>query len=579
MQGIIKSAEIHTGIAAKKSKSQLDHTPGEPLCVDSDNGPFKTIQDAIDYAQTGDTILVAPGLYMKNLIVNKPDLTISPKDKNGDITVMCTTGALVTFDLQQGESCTINGIKFNHSGAEDQGKIGDCEPNAREKPSGKFTYESLEKFNPNELMKSICFVKGGEVTLKNCRLFLNYLISSTKYDIPAVVSLEDSSMTLEQCEIKGNKSHSTIGIIAIKSDLSVMKSRIHNHQAGGIVIFQDDARTVFVGRNSEIDFNGRVGILCSGDRSAATIEDCRIESNDGPGIFVGMDNNTQIKGNDIRHNRTGIEIECADPYVYHNTVARNYGTGIYVHSIELNPSIPRIQANKVNENDNGIECRGEGCKPEIDNNPEIKSNRKAGVRVADCAHAKVMRNSIEENHTQGVLVVENASANVESNKISGNMKANVAFGGARSENTTVISNTITDSQFEGIFIIEGGDTRVKKNKIEGNLDGIVMLSSTVEVTDNHVRKNARYGVLIAKSGEFTEHKCHPIFTGNSVETNGIAGIFIKAGCSGTITGNLSADNPVQVALEKREPGLKNIMNTNKFDGEVQIPRSDVCNIF
>jgi len=578
MQGFIRG-QINTDSASKKPQINHEYISGEPLHVDSDNGPFKSIQEAIDFAQPGDTILVSPGLYMKNLVINKPGLTIAPKEKNGDITVMCTTGALVTFDLHQGESCTISGVKFNHSGAEDQGKIGDCEPNAREKPSGKFTKHSLSNFQPNSLMKSICLLNGGDVTLTNCRLFLNYLISSSKYDIPAVIALEDSSLTLDQCEIKGNKSHSTIGVISIKSNLNITHSKIHNHQAGGVIIFQDNDRKAFVGKGTEINFNGNVGIFCYGDKCAPTIEECKIESNDGAGVFVSIGNHTQIKGNEIRNNRLGVEVESADPYIYHNTIFRNYGTGVLLNTVELTLCGAKVQANKINENENGVECRGEECKPVIDNNPEIKGNKKAGIKVCEGAHAKIMRNNIEENSTQGILIVENSSANIESNVVSSNMKANIAYGGSRSENTTVIGNTIKQSQFEGIFVIEGGASWIKRNKIIGNLDGLVMLSSIPEVTSNKIIDNARYGVLIGKSGEFSEQKSFPNFSENSVDSNGIAGIFVKAGCSGNIHNNRAAGNPVQIALEKKEPDLKNVLTTNQFEGEVQIPRNDVCSIF
>ena len=39
-------------------------------------GQFKTVQQAVDAAKPGDTVLVAPGTYTENVVVSKP-LTIT----------------------------------------------------------------------------------------------------------------------------------------------------------------------------------------------------------------------------------------------------------------------------------------------------------------------------------------------------------------------------------------------------------------------------------------------------------------------------------------------------------------------
>lgn len=49
------------------------------LQVDPQNGPFYTIQSAIDEAESDSHILVETGLYKENLVIKTSNLFIQPK--------------------------------------------------------------------------------------------------------------------------------------------------------------------------------------------------------------------------------------------------------------------------------------------------------------------------------------------------------------------------------------------------------------------------------------------------------------------------------------------------------------------
>jgi len=65
--------------------------------VDAESGPFKTIQEAIDAAEPGSVIKIAPGLYSTNILINKNGLRLEPKEKVGDIIVVVSSKPAITI--------------------------------------------------------------------------------------------------------------------------------------------------------------------------------------------------------------------------------------------------------------------------------------------------------------------------------------------------------------------------------------------------------------------------------------------------------------------------------------------------
>lgn len=60
----------------------------QQLIVDSESGPYKTIQEAIEHAEPNSVIRISPGLYSNNIVINKPGLRLEPKEKVGDIIIV-----------------------------------------------------------------------------------------------------------------------------------------------------------------------------------------------------------------------------------------------------------------------------------------------------------------------------------------------------------------------------------------------------------------------------------------------------------------------------------------------------------
>ena len=271
------------------------------------------------------------------------------------------------------------------------------------------------------------------------------------------------------------------------------------------------------------------------------IRGCDIEKNDGPGIQVCIPNTCLIKQNKISFNTNGIEVISADPRIVDNTITKNRHNGIYVKALSSMPATPVIKANCIRSNkENGIYCTGFGNTARISLNTEIMFNKLCGIKIEEQARPVILSNTISKNIFQGVLIVENASAHIEKNEISENIKANIAFGGDSSADTVIKRNTITKGRCEGIFMIEAGSAYIQDNTITENYDGIIMVTSSPEVSSNYISENKNSGVIIMKDSR-------PKVYNNQLFKNGNVGFFVRD--------NSRFDRPLPEEPEDDQPEL------------------------
>ena len=181
----------------------------------------------------------------------------------------------------------------------------------------------------------------------------------------------------------------------------------------------------------------------------------------------------------------GIISISADPYIFMNKVTKSQECGILIKTKNLLRSDAVIKYNWVEKNlEDGIALEGSENFTRVEKNHHITANRKAGIRISDCAQAKVLNNRIFGNYGQGILAQESASAYIEKNEIFQNYKANIAFGGSGSADTVILNNLIYKSRSEGIFMIEGGFSWIKHNDIFDNSDGIILFDSSPHISNN-----------------------------------------------------------------------------------------------
>ncbi|CAG9314808.1 unnamed protein product [Blepharisma stoltei] len=560
----------------------LDLNPGQPdppfedelykvLRVVPWKGPFFTIQEAINAASPGTRIMIASGLYTQNITISIPGLVLEPQEPEGQVQITCPQGPIITVSLKDSESCTIKGIKIIHTST--AGKRQESFSSATDESfyglsdTQKGSEHWIRSLKISRNMSCGIWVDGGVATLENCRISL----ASAKSPLTGIVC-SNGHLNLDRCLVKGNEEVPTVGVYVSEANLTCKKSKIFNHRGGGLILYGTPFSSIFISE-CQIANNMNCGIFCSGEESRPTIQRSVISNNDGSGIRVGLFCCAQIKGNEIKNNEKGIEVDNGDPFVFLNIIKSNLGEGcIFKGDKELRCD-GKLMSNDIFENDKGIVCEGPTCRTVIVGNGKISNSKKTGIEVRDNAHCVILKNDIFENGTQGILLVKGSSAHIERNSVHNNLKANIAFGGCENSDTTIIENSIFRSKSEGIFNCQGGVSWIKRNHIYENSDGILVVDSHPVITMNSVYDNRRSGIVVAGSSQ-------PDVEDNEVLRNTAVGICVRDLSAGLILRNYAFGNLVQMAIiTKTKMNIKQIKRENYIKGEVQLPLPVMCSLF
>lgn len=558
----------------------MDMNPGQPdppfeeglfkvLHVVPGNGPYQTIQEAVNAATPGCKILVASTLYTQPIYINKPGLILEAREANSEVQITCSQGPIIYVSLNEGETCKIKGFKLIHtavsrkrpeslSNTNGETYLDICE-------SSRSSEHWVKNLKINRSTSCALWVDGGNITFEDCQITL----SSAKTPLPAII-ITKGHAKIDNCEIKGQGEVSTVGIYVHDSDMTLVKSKIYKHRSGGIISNTLPRNKIFI---SECQLIGNVncGAFFMGEDARPVIQRSKIAHNED-GIKVAPYNCVQIKGCEIKQNEKGINVDSANPFIFLNLIRGNREEGVFFKAEGEMRCDGKMMSNDLYENENGVVCSGQNCFPVIEGNGKISKNKKAGIKVMDSAHAIILRNEIYENKTQGILLVKGSSAHIEKNNIYSNKRANIAFGGDENSDTTIVENSIFRGQAEGIFNLEGGTSWIKRNQIYENSDGIVLIDSHPIITMNSIYDNRRSGITVAG-------KSQPNMVDNEVLRNTAVGINIRDIASGRLIRNYAFGNLVQMAIiTKAKMNIKEIKKENFIKGEVQLPLPAICAI-
>lgn len=283
----------------------------EQIKVDIKGGAdYANIQDAVDNAENGDTILVSSGTYIENVDINK-QLSIISESRNPDDTI-------VQAGEQDGYIFKVSANNVTISGFSIKGRGFDVEHVSIESSIYFYGGQNLT-INNNKLSnnKVAIFILGANNNkIKNNRIFNNKVIG---------ITIKDSNNNML---INNNVSNNgDQGIYLYNSHNNTLNSIIANSNQMFGIRFQGCTNNKLI--NSTTSFNKMDGIYLQSPSKNNILNNNIVKSNNRVGIHIFHSNNNTLINNTISSNNDyGINLKNSNyNFIYNNYINNTNNTG------------------------------------------------------------------------------------------------------------------------------------------------------------------------------------------------------------------------------------------------------------
>ncbi len=536
--------------------------------VDDDGGAdFSGIQEAINNASMGDTILVHSSVYYEHVYVNK---SVTLKGIGYPVVAANGSGSAITLNADgitlEGFNATNSGSLWDGAGINVISSNNTITGNNVRNNSDGISIDSasnnsitgnnvcnneysisLSDSNNNTITgNNVCnnsiggiladssnnnsitgntFVNNGlrvsnsyqntvEGNIVNGKLLV-YLEDASDYtvkDAGQVILVNCTNITVENLDL----SNTDVGIELWKTENSrISNNKVSNNNCGSISLF-DSSNNSITGNN--VSNNNWDGISLS-DSSNNSITGNNASNNNGDGIYLSGDssNNTITDNNVCSNSNVGIWLSSLVLFPFNNTITdnnvRNNNGGIYLSRSSNNS----ITGNNVSDNyDDGISLDSSSSNNTITGNIFVND----GLSVDDS-----YQNTVEGNIVNGKPLVYLEDASNYTVEDAGQVIL------VNCTNITVENLDLANTSV-GIELWKTEDSKVLNNTVSNNGNGISLSRSTNNsITGNNVRSNSIGGISLWNS-------CNNTITGNNVCNSSIGGISLWNSCNNnTITGN------------------------------------------
>ncbi len=380
---------------------------------------YTSIQKAIDNANPGDTILVYPGTYKENIVVDR-ELKITSKSGNPEDTViLAATQKEHVFNVVS-DNVIIKGFGIK---------------NAAGVP-GNYKYG--------------IFLDGTE----NCRIDSNYISNNRE----AVYLINSSNNTLINNKFSENGDG---GVILRYSHSNTIKNNLASGNIAGIVV-------IYFSGNNTVDGNkvseNILGIDVQGNNN--TITNNTVQNNEKYGIGIEFSADSTISNNTVNSNeRNGIWIEFSNNNTLKKNILSSNGMdGLFLLYSKNNTLSGNNASNNLNH---GISLMD--CDHNVIENNIVNRNNANGINLW---------NKGTEIDDDAIFEWGGSEYNIlDSNNASGNSAYGIYIGISSNDNT-LKNNSIYSNGKHGIFLAEASSNKeLENNSISSNLQGDILVSS------------------------------------------------------------------------------------------------------
>jgi parallel beta-helix repeat protein len=380
-------------------------------------GDFLTIQEAIDNASDGDTIIVSSNTYQENIIVNKR-LTLQGAGKETTFIDGTQSGNAVKIHSDDVEvsGFTVFNSQFDGFDVDDVNNthIHDC-----------------DIYNCDV---GIGILRSNHTWIENCRIY------DTENN--GVFLTSSRNFLIQGCEIFNATIYSYLFPLELRNSHfgTIVDCNIYNNIRGGSLSSSNENRI----ENCNF-FNNFNGLVCE-DSNGVLIFDCSFYNNTIDGLYLGGSDNLRIIECHSYYNRDGFEMEgCDNVLLAKNQLHNNSEQGI---ELSWSDFVDVVDCEVYWNDDHGIQnYESEAL---LIQDTIIHSN-KNGVQLSGSDFVSICNSSIYDNRQYGVFGYSCLGAYVRNSKIFGNVWDGIEL----SVSTfSFISSNFTDNVEKGCEIIQ-----------------------------------------------------------------------------------------------------------------------------
>ncbi|RLA93207.1 MAG: hypothetical protein DRG69_07510, partial [Deltaproteobacteria bacterium] len=427
---------------------------------DPANHRWNTIQEGINDANDGDTIIVRDGIYVENVNVNK-SLTI--RSENGSENCIVDAGGSGNAITLSADEITLEGLTATNSG------WGDA---------------------------------GIEVTSNNNTITGNNA-SNNNYN---GIILRSSSKNTISSNTASNNYHYGIHLWYLCNNNLITSNNISNNNAG-IYLYKSSNNTItgntFVNDGFFVSssYQNTVEDNIVNGKPLVYLEDTSdIEVTDAGQVILVNCNNISVENLDLSDTYAGVELwATGDSRISNNNASNNNYNGIHLYDSSNNTIISNI----VNSNDGtGIRLEGSSCNT-VSNNT-VNSNNIDGIWVfrgvcKSSGNNIITNNVVNSNGMTGIRLTSSNNNTITANTANSNNDYGINLLSS-SSNNTIASNTATNNFF-GIYLHSSSNNTISGNNASSNNDtGIYFYSfSNNNIVICNTASNNHRGIYPYKS--------------------------------------------------------------------------------
>jgi parallel beta-helix repeat protein len=582
---------------------------------------FTKIQDAVDAASAGDTIIVYPGTYTENVDVNKDHLTIQSQsgadstivraaNPQGQVFYVTANYTNITgFTVQNATGDDMAGIYLdtaNHCNISSNNAMNNCygialahssnetitNNNVSSNSYGIWLWDSSSNILTNNASNNYCGIQlysSSNNTLTNNTASSNdygILLSSSSNNMLTnnTANLNNEAgvfLDLSSDNIIRNNQFESDGILVWGNELSHYNTQvIEGNTVNGKPIYYyknkndvkvpEDAGEVIAANCTDMTIENVDASFVSVGIEAAYVDDSKISSNNVSNTTYGIwllhsGNNTILNNNVLANNNTIILNDHID-YIL------NSGKGISLDYSSHNTLIGNTMFGS------GIVVIGGSLEDfdthEIDTSNQVNgkpvyywANVKGGkipgdageVILANCENVIVESQELN-NGSIGTEIAYSSNVTFKNNDCSLNNMAVYIYG---SSNNVISSNECSNNRLTGIGLEESSNNNISDNNCLNNLCGLwLYCSDNNTVSNNNCNFHDRASVeddYISFGGIAIEESDYNIISNNNC-LNNTFGIWFEGSDNNTIVYNNILNNGYGITGGNDKVYLNNFIN-------------------